>query len=50
MSAAKNDFSRTHAIEVLLDLLKVQGLEIPAGVDQSFELSQFAVQTRYPGE
>ena len=44
------DFPRTHAIEVLLDLLKEQGMEIPAEVDRAFELSQYAVQTRYPGE
>lgn len=44
------EFPRTHAIEVLLDLLKAQGLEIPAGVDRGYELSQYAVQTRYPGE
>lgn len=44
------DYPRTHAIEVLLDLLKAQGLVIPAGVDEAFALSQFAVQARYPGE
>lgn len=44
------DFPRTHAIEVLLDLIKTQGMEVPEGVDRAFELSQYAVQTRYPGE
>ncbi|NOH03080.1 MAG: HEPN domain-containing protein [Chloroflexi bacterium] len=43
-------FPKTHAIEVLLDLLKAQGMKIPKGVDESFELSEYAVQTRYPGE
>jgi HEPN domain-containing protein len=43
-------FPKTHNIEVLLDLLKTQGLNIPKGVDESFELSEYAVQTRYPGE
>lgn len=43
-------FPKTHSIEVLLDLLKQQGLNIPKGVDESFELSEYAVQTRYPGE
>jgi len=43
-------FPKTHSIEVLLDLLKTQGLNIPKGVDESFELSEYAVQTRYPGE
>ena len=43
-------FPRTHAIEVLLDLLKIKGLNIPHGVDEAFVLSEFAVQTRYSGE
>ena len=43
-------FPKTHTIEVLLDLLKTKGIEIPAGVDEAFELSDYAVQTRYPGE
>ncbi len=43
-------FPKTHAIEVLLDLLKSQGASVPKGVDEAFELSEYAVQTRYPGE
>jgi len=43
-------FPKTHTIEVLLDLLKSQGTNIPSGVDESFGLSEYAVQTRYPGE
>ncbi len=43
-------FPKTHAIEVLLDLLKTQGISVPKGVDEAFELSEYAVQTRYPGE
>jgi HEPN domain-containing protein len=43
-------FPKTHAIEVLLDLLKAQGVRVPKGVDEAFELSEYAVQTRYPGE
>ena len=43
-------FPRTHALEVLLDLLKANGVVIPTSVDESFELTQYAVQTRYPGE
>jgi HEPN domain-containing protein len=38
------------AEKALLDLLKAQGTKIPRGVDESFELSEYAVQTRYPGE
>ena len=43
-------FPRTHAIEVLLDLLKTDGVSIPNGVDEAFALSEYAIQTRYPGE
>jgi HEPN domain-containing protein len=43
-------FPKTHAIEVLLDLLKTHGMNIPKGVDESFELSDYAAQTRYPAE
>jgi HEPN domain-containing protein len=42
-------FPRTHTIEVLLDLLKASGISIPGGVDEAFALSEYAVQTRYPG-
>ncbi|GAB4580661.1 MAG: hypothetical protein Fur0022_34030 [Anaerolineales bacterium] len=43
-------FPRTHALEVLLDLLKNHGIKVPQGVDQAYELSGYAVQTRYPEE
>ncbi len=42
-------FPRTHVLEVLLDLLKVNGVNVPDNVDRAFGLSQYAVQTRYPG-
>jgi HEPN domain-containing protein len=42
-------FPRTHAIEVLLDILKANGIPIPPSVDGAYELSQYAVQTPYPG-
>jgi HEPN domain-containing protein len=35
---------------VLLDLLKANGVSIPNGVDESFSLSDYAVQTRYPDD
>jgi HEPN domain-containing protein len=35
---------------MLLDLLKVNGMALSANVDEAFELTQYAVQTRYPGE
>ncbi len=44
------DFPRTHVIEALLDLLKANGVAVPNNVDEAFELTQYAVQTRYPGE
>jgi HEPN domain-containing protein len=44
------EFPRTHVLESLLDLLKVHGMSIPHSVDEAFELTQYAVQTRYPGE
>jgi len=42
--------SPTHAIEVLLDLLKTQGEPVPENVDEALILTEYAVQTRYPGE
>jgi HEPN domain-containing protein len=50
LTARSVAFPRTHVIETLLDLLKVNGLAIPENVDEAFELTQYAVQTRYPGE
>jgi HEPN domain-containing protein len=43
-------FPRTHAIEVLLDLLSSSGIEVPPIIDVADVLSQYAVQTRYPGK
>ena len=43
-------FPRTHVLEVLLDLLQANGVSVPDAVDKAFALSQYAVQTRYPGE
>lgn len=47
---AGDDPPRTHAIDVLLDRLKVRGIPVPESVDSAFALSEYAVQTRYPGE
>jgi HEPN domain-containing protein len=44
------NFPRTHSIEVLLDILKLQGEAVPENVDEAFILTEYAVQTRYPGE
>jgi HEPN domain-containing protein len=43
-------FRRTHALEILIDLLKDRDVPIPDEIDQSFSLTQYAVETRYPGE
>ncbi len=41
-------FPRTHVLERLLDLLIASGVQLPSEVDESFTLTQYAVQTRYP--
>jgi HEPN domain-containing protein len=43
-------FPRTHVLETLLDLLGESIDEIPSEIDEAFILTQYAVQTRYPGE
>lgn len=42
-------FPRTHVIEFLLDLLSDAGVAVPEEVDEAVILTQYAVQTRYPG-
>jgi len=46
----KTPYPRTHALEILIDLLKAADVEVPDEVDHSFSLTQYAVETRYPGE
>ena len=48
--AQQIDFPRTHIIELLLDICKAYGFQIPDNVDLAYMLTQYAVQTRYPGE
>jgi HEPN domain-containing protein len=43
-------FPRTHVIETLLDLLQASGSDVPDDVNEAYFLTQYAVQTRYPGE
>ncbi len=43
-------FPRTHAIEVLLDILKLYGQTVTENVNETFVLTEYAVQTRYPGD
>jgi len=40
-------YPRTHSIEVLLDILKLKGEHVPENVDETFILTEYAVQTRY---
>jgi len=46
----KTPFPRTHVLEYLLDLLKEAGVVVPPEIDEAFQLTQYAVETRYPGE
>jgi len=43
-------FPRTHVVELLLDLLKAVNVIVPQDVDEVVVLTQYAVQTRYPGD
>ncbi len=49
LSHKRIDFPRTHSIELLLDLLKKNGITVPIPIDEAYLLSQYAVETRYPG-
>ena len=42
-------FRRIHDVSYLIDLLESNGLEIPEVVKEARYLTQFAVETRYPG-
>jgi HEPN domain-containing protein len=43
------DFPRTHDLNVLLELLRRNGVPIPEDIFEADALTQFAVETRYPG-
>jgi HEPN domain-containing protein len=43
------DFPRTHSIVRLVDILDAAGLTIPKAVKEADILTQYAVETRYPG-
>jgi len=44
-------FPRTHAVEALLDLFEDNtDVTISPDVDDAYELTQYATQTRYPGD
>lgn len=42
-------FPRTHVLELLVDLAKGEGIDVPLALDEAIELTQYAVETRYPG-
>jgi len=43
------DFPKTHNIRALLELLDPTGSEIPKEIWQGIDLTNYAVETRYPG-
>jgi HEPN domain-containing protein len=43
------DFPKTHSIVRLLDIIEASGVAIPENVKSADILTQYAVQTRYPG-
>ena len=43
------DFPKTHNIRALLELLDPTGSEIPKEIWQAIDLTNYAVETRYPG-
>lgn len=47
--AHDTEVPRTHIIGVLLECLEKTGVSLPASLLMASELTEFAVQTRYPG-
>ena len=43
------DFPRTHSLVHLMDILEKSGVDIPQNVRDADILTQYAVQSRYPG-
>jgi len=43
------DFPKTHSLVRLLDILAAGGVQVPEAVQMADILTQYAVQTRYPG-
>ena len=44
------EFPWTHSIARLLELVSKAGIEIPAEVERVIDLTDYAVEARYPGE
>ena len=47
--AVADDFPYTHDIRTLLTILKREGFSVPESVAAASELTDFAVESRYPG-
>ena len=45
----EQDFTKTHSITRLVDILETTGVEVPEQIKFADVLTQYAVQTRYPG-
>lgn len=43
-------FRKTHNIELLIKLLEAEGIKIPVIIAKAKQLSDYAVETRYPGD
>jgi HEPN domain-containing protein len=43
------DFPKTHSLVRLMDIIEVDGITIPQSVKAADVLTQYAVDTRYPG-
>ncbi len=47
--AQNSDFPKTHSLVLLMDMLESRGVNIPATVRAADILTQYAVESRYPG-
>ncbi len=45
----RQPFPRTHVLEFLLDLLEQAGIAVPPEIQDAVQLTQYAVEVRYPG-
>jgi HEPN domain-containing protein len=44
------EFPWTHLIARLIELIEANGIDVPEGVKDSIPLTEYAVDTRYPGD
>lgn len=43
-------FTKTHSLNMLIALIKLQNVQVPNDVEETVILNDYAVETRYPGE